>query len=152
MHYKIKHILPSIILGMFAGILSGFFYFGSDKLDPCSPYRSVSTNYIQWEDKNTIIVSANFIKNGRTTFDSLKVYGESFLEWENLDWKDINTPLGDRLAGNQTLKIKVGSEKDKYTKYEIRTRHICDKDDKKIDKVFLSFYAHEINEEKLKKE
>lgn len=134
----------SVIAGVVIGVSVGIFTSGGDLVDPCNPYNTPQVNSLEWVSEDSILVSANFVKNSSTTFKDLKVYGQSYLEWESLPWQDVTGAKGDRLAGEQTLKINVGSEREKFAKYEIRTRHICAIDNSKVDKVFLRFTENEI--------
>lgn len=103
------------------------------------PYTKVEVLSVKPVD-NAVIVTANFRKN-ECVFQRLEVFGQDLgqtyvLQWANVvigDGEDRG-PRYDRVAGDQTLRLKVYTGGKNYDTLEIRTRHLCG--DKTVDKVF----------------
>lgn len=103
------------------------------------PYTKVEVVSVTVEDDH-ILVIANFRKN-ECVFKRLEVFGEDLGQTYRLQWSNagvaIEEDLGpnyDRLAGDQTLRLRVQTDGQPYDRIEIRTRHECD--GVIVDKVF----------------
>lgn len=102
---------------------------------PVSPYEDVVLISTSNSEEGVLHVVATFVKNEECSFVDLGVFGNSLGEWDRLDWFDLDEPQGDRLAGEQTLRIGVQVD-GQYDPIEIRTRHDCG--GTKTDRVFLT--------------
>jgi hypothetical protein len=101
---------------------------------PVKPY----TNVIMKDlivSKDTVSLVASFEKNDACDYVDLGVFGGNLGLWSRLEWQDIDDLQGDRLAGGQTLRIKIDLDQP-YQEIEVRTRHDCGGE--KVDQVFIN--------------
>ena len=93
------------------------------------------------ERPEEIVIKVAFKKNDGCKFNKLSTFVKTFDDgWTVVPWVDTDVPAGDRLLGEQTLRIVIDTSKVSHPldTLQIRTRHLCGEEQTKTDKVFLS--------------
>ena len=67
-------------------------------------------------------------------FDRIDVFGYYLGEWFLIPWTNTSSEdvTGDRISGEQTLRITIGPINRDYSIVEVRTRHLCGTDDPNV--------------------
>lgn len=100
-----------------------------------TPYTDVKIESVEFTESEIIVVST-FNKNDMCKYVALGVFGGNLGQWSPLEWRDVETPQGDRFAGLNTLRMRILPQGNPYQTIEIRTRHDCD--GVKVDKIFAT--------------
>lgn len=103
------------------------------------PYRVTKT---EWRmDDGHIIAKVSFIKD-RCEFDQVIARGVFFDEVDPrlIPITNMDTKIGDRLEGLQTVRLRLGPLEHEYEAIEIWTRHYCGT--KIVDRVFYRIDLH----------
>jgi hypothetical protein len=90
-------------------------------------YKPYEVNSIHYRaEDNHLDITVGFTKLD-CEFDSLDVFGYYLGEWFLIPWSNTldNDHVGDRIAGECTLRITTGHLERDYSIVEVRTRHMC---------------------------
>lgn len=90
-----------------------------------TPYRNVTVDSLVVLD-TSIEMQVTFEKVEGCVFQSLVAVGGNLGVFTVLEWEDLDTPRGDRIAGYHTLRLNIITGNETYDRIELRTRHDCD--------------------------
>ena len=125
----IKTAVVGMALGMMLSLPPAIYFLTL----PTEPYTNVEKISIRkYGDEVRII--ASFHKNDDCVFVDIGVFGGILGQWDKVEWRDMDEPQGDRIAGRHTIRMIVSLDKP-YQTIEVRTRHDCNGE--KVDKIFL---------------